>query len=204
MTTSNEDGQIPTDLSMSSDLGVQPISAVLLGHQRLDLRVGLPISLATHREHFCGPWLEWLHWCLLHCEHLGLHLGRALASRSQKWTTLLGGNVRFCCQRWPFNGNSIPRFFFMINVRIFFRIFSLYANICIINPSCVALQYWKWTLPLPSLSSDSWPMLATPQEPFHGYYIHGKAPSSRGDWGHTELLGETVGKSQVLLVKCYE
>ncbi|CAK8995416.1 unnamed protein product [Durusdinium trenchii] len=24
-------------------------------------------------------------------------------------------------------------------------------------------------------------------EPFHGYYIHGKAPSSRGDWGHTEL-----------------
>jgi hypothetical protein len=47
-------------------------------------------------------------------------------------------------------------------------------------------------------------MLATPQEPFHGYYIHGKAPSSRGDWGHTELLGETVGKSQVLLVKCYE
>ena len=26
-------------------------------------------------------------------------------------------------------------------------------------------------------------------EPFHGYYIHGKAPSSRGDWGHTESLG---------------
>ncbi|CAE8737203.1 unnamed protein product, partial [Polarella glacialis] len=24
-------------------------------------------------------------------------------------------------------------------------------------------------------------------EPFHGYYIHGKAPSSRGDWSHTEL-----------------
>eukprot|EP00929_Paragymnodinium_shiwhaense_P000425 TRINITY_DN100676_c0_g1_i1.p1 TRINITY_DN100676_c0_g1~~TRINITY_DN100676_c0_g1_i1.p1 ORF type:complete len:1196 (+),score=185.70 TRINITY_DN100676_c0_g1_i1:133-3720(+) len=25
-------------------------------------------------------------------------------------------------------------------------------------------------------------------EPFHGYYIHGKAPSSRGDWCHSELL----------------
>eukprot|EP00933_Yihiella_yeosuensis_P007435 TRINITY_DN11246_c3_g1_i1.p1 TRINITY_DN11246_c3_g1~~TRINITY_DN11246_c3_g1_i1.p1 ORF type:complete len:342 (+),score=35.02 TRINITY_DN11246_c3_g1_i1:704-1729(+) len=24
-------------------------------------------------------------------------------------------------------------------------------------------------------------------EPFHGYYIHGKSPSSRGDWSHTEL-----------------
>jgi len=24
-------------------------------------------------------------------------------------------------------------------------------------------------------------------EPFHGFYIHGKAPSSRGDWGHTDL-----------------
>jgi len=24
-------------------------------------------------------------------------------------------------------------------------------------------------------------------EPFHGYYIHGKAPSSKGDWCHTEL-----------------
>mmetsp|Transcript_52478 Transcript_52478/g.94064 ORF Transcript_52478/g.94064 Transcript_52478/m.94064 type:complete len:1236 (+) Transcript_52478:88-3795(+) len=24
-------------------------------------------------------------------------------------------------------------------------------------------------------------------EPFHGHYIHGKAPSSRGDWSHTEL-----------------
>jgi len=24
-------------------------------------------------------------------------------------------------------------------------------------------------------------------EPFHGFYIHGKAPSSRGDWCHTEL-----------------
>jgi len=24
-------------------------------------------------------------------------------------------------------------------------------------------------------------------EPFHGYYIHGKAPSGKGDWCHTEL-----------------
>ncbi len=35
--------------------------------------------------------------------------------------------------------------------------------------------------------NTSWWVYA--QEPFHGYYIHGKAPSSRGDWGHTELLG---------------
>eukprot|EP00971_Amphidinium_carterae_P143537 2843756-Amphidinium_carterae.1 len=39
-------------------------------------------------------------------------------------------------------------------------------------------------------------------EPFHGYYIHGKAPSSKGDWCHTELAkaihDESKGPSPLL------
>eukprot|EP00928_Gymnodinium_smaydae_P011929 TRINITY_DN14360_c0_g1_i5.p1 TRINITY_DN14360_c0_g1~~TRINITY_DN14360_c0_g1_i5.p1 ORF type:complete len:504 (+),score=121.65 TRINITY_DN14360_c0_g1_i5:207-1718(+) len=33
-------------------------------------------------------------------------------------------------------------------------------------------------------------------EPFHGYYIHGKAPSGRGDWCHTDLLKVIHDESQ--------